>query len=122
MHQEWFEVSEKTAAAINRTRQGQGRVVAVGTTVTRALESAAADSSEKDPIVRAMAGNTDLFIRPGYAFKGIDALVTNFHLPKSTLLVMISAFAGAEAVKKIYQEAIAQRYRFYSYGDAMLIL
>jgi S-adenosylmethionine:tRNA ribosyltransferase-isomerase len=118
MHREWFEVSKKTAALINETRRNEGRVVAIGTTVTRALESAALKSGE----ISAISGSTNLFITPGYTFKGIDALITNFHLPKSTLLVMISAFAGADAVKKIYEEAINQRYRFYSYGDAMLII
>jgi len=122
MHKEWFEVSEKTAGAINETRQRGGRVMAVGTTVTRALESAARCTVYPSGKMTAKAGETDLFITPGYVFKGIDALITNFHLPKSTLLVMISAFAGETAVKKIYREAIEHRYRFYSYGDAMLIL
>lgn len=122
MHKEWFKVSEIAAAAINATRQRGGRVVAVGTTVTRALESAACASTLTSGKMMAKAGETDLFITPGYVFKGIDALITNFHLPKSTLLVMIAAFAGEAAVKKIYQEAIERRYRFYSYGDAMLIV
>ncbi len=122
MHKEWFEVSTKTAAAINETRQRGGRVVAIGTTVARALESAARCTAHKDGEMAAVSGNTDLFITPGYVFKGIDALLTNFHLPKSTLLVMVSAFAGEMAVKKIYRKAIERRYRFYSYGDAMLIV
>ncbi len=122
MHKEWFEVSKKTAAAINATRQRGGRVVAVGTTSTRALESAAHCTAGNSGEIVEKAGVTDLFITPGYVFKGIDALITNFHLPKSTLLVMISAFTGEAAVKKIYQEAIEHRYRFYSYGDAMLIV
>ena len=92
--------------------------MAIGTTVTRALESAA----QPDGLVQAIAGNTDIFIKPGYAFKGIDALITNFHLPKSTLLVMIAAFAGLDPVKRIYEEGMPRRYRFDSYGDAMLLL
>ena len=93
-------------------------MVAVGTTSTRALESAAQD----DGTIRPGAGETGLFITPGYRFKAVDALVTNFHLPKSTLLALVSAFAGCEAIREIYQEAIREKYRFYSYGDAMLIL
>ena len=118
MHREWFQVSEATANRVNETRERKGKVVAVGTTVVRALESA----SRTDGRVQAAEGETALFITPGYRFRGIDALITNFHLPKSTLLVMVSAFAGHEAVKRIYEEAIQQQYRFYSYGDAMLIL
>lgn len=118
MHSEWFQVSEETAAKVQQTRKNKGKVVAVGTTVTRALESAALS----DGVVRAAKGYTDIFIQPGHVFKGIDALVTNFHLPKSTLMVMITALAGFEAVKTIYEEAVCERYRFYSYGDAMLIL
>ncbi|MFQ5588995.1 MAG: tRNA preQ1(34) S-adenosylmethionine ribosyltransferase-isomerase QueA [Nitrospiria bacterium] len=118
MHSEWYQVFEETAAKIHQTRTNKGKVVAVGTTVTRALESAA----RSDGIVRAAEGYTDIFIRPGHVFNGVDALVTNFHLPKSTLMVMITAFAGFEAVQKIYEEAVRERYRFYSYGDAMLIL
>ncbi len=118
MHSEWFQVPEETAVKVEKTRLNKGRVIAVGTTVARALESAAQETGQ----VEAVEGYTDLFITPGYCFKGIDALVTNFHLPKSTLLVMITAFAGFEAVQKIYKTAIQERYRFYSYGDAMLIL
>jgi len=118
MHREWFRVSEETARAVNKTRQRIGRVVAVGTTVVRALESALRENGES----REAEGETGLFITPGYHFRGIDALITNFHLPKSSLLVLVSAFAGCEAVKKIYSEAILRRYHFYSYGDAMLIL
>ncbi len=118
MHSEWFQVSEETAKKVNQTRKNKGKVVAVGTTVTRALESAA----QREGLVQALEGYTDIFIKPGYVFKGVDAMLTNFHLPKSTLMVMITAFAGFEAVKMIYEEAIRERYRFYSYGDAMLIL
>lgn len=118
MHREWFKVSDETAKKVNRTRKRKGKVIAVGTTVTRALESAI----QSDGSVGAREGETDIFIKPGYIFKGIDAMITNFHLPKSTLLVMISAFAGFEVVKMIYDEAMRKRYRFYSYGDAMLIL
>lgn len=118
MHSEWFQVPEATAEKINQTRQKKGKVVAVGTTVARAIESAVQPSG----LVRKIEGNTDIFIKPGYAFNGIDALITNFHLPKSTLLVMIAAFAGLDPVKRIYEEAIQHRYRFYSYGDAMLLL
>ena len=118
IHRERFEVPSSAAEAIEETRKKGGRVVAVGTTSTRALESAAQD----DGTIRPGAGETGLFITPGYRFKAVDALVTNFHLPKSTLLALVSAFAGCEAIREIYQEAIREKYRFYSYGDAMLIL
>ena len=118
MHSEWFQVPEATAEKVRQCRSKNGRVVAVGTTVTRALESAAQSTGA----VCAMEGDTDIFIKPGHVFKGIDALITNFHLPKSTLLVMIAAFAGLDAVKHVYAEAVRRQYRFYSYGDAMLIL
>jgi len=118
MHSEWFQVPAETAEKIHQCHAKNGRVVAVGTTVTRALESAA----RAHGAVCAMEGDTDIFIKPGHDFKGIDALITNFHLPKSTLLVMIAAFAGLDVVKQVYAEAVQQKYRFYSYGDAMLIL
>ncbi len=118
MHSEWFQVSKETAEEIKQTRHQGGKVFAVGTTVTRALESAARGHERP----HAMEGDTDIFITPGYVFKGIDALITNFHLPKSTLLVMIAAFTDLDAVKHIYAEATRHQYRFYSYGDAMLIL
>ena len=118
MHREWFEVFPSTVEAIEETRRRGGRVIAVGTTVTRVLESV----SQPDGKVRAGNGETSLFITPGYRFKGIDALLTNFHLPKSTLLVLVSAFAGIEVIRALYEEAIREKYRFYSYGDAMLIL
>lgn len=118
MHREWFRIPPETAEAMQATRRTGGRVIAVGTTATRALESA----SRPDGTVRSRAGETDLFITPGYRFKAVDGLITNFHLPKSTLLVLVSAFAGGEAIRAVYREAIRERYRFYSYGDATLIL
>ena len=116
MHSEYFELSQTNANQINAAK-GEGRkVVAVGTTSVRALETVASDCS-----VAPYRGYTDIFIYPGYQFKVVDALITNFHLPKSTLLMLVSAFAGREFILEAYQEAIAQKYRFYSYGDAMLI-
>jgi S-adenosylmethionine:tRNA ribosyltransferase-isomerase len=116
MHSEWFEVGADTVAAIARTRAAGGRVVAVGTTTLRALESAAAGGS-----LQPGARETDIFITPGFEFRVVDRLVTNFHLPKSTLLMLVSAFAGLERIRRLYAHAIAQRYRFFSYGDAMLL-
>jgi S-adenosylmethionine:tRNA ribosyltransferase-isomerase len=118
MDEERWEVPEATAAAIAATRARGGRVVAVGTTVVRTLESAAA---AHDGEVVAGAGRTSLFITPGYRFRAVDALVTNFHLPRSTLLLLVCALAGREPVLAAYREAIAAGYRFYSYGDAMLV-
>jgi S-adenosylmethionine:tRNA ribosyltransferase-isomerase len=117
MHSEWCTLSESSAAALTKTRQANGRVVAVGTTSVRTLETAARKGE-----LAAWSGSTNLFIRPPYEFKAIDCLLTNFHLPKSTLLVLVSTFAGIEFVRKAYQTAIEEGYRFYSYGDAMLIL
>ena len=105
------------SAAIARCRARGGRVVAVGTTVVRTLESAAT----ADGVVSACSGETDLFITPGYRFRVIDALVTNFHLPKSTLLMLVSAFAGMDEIRAAYRHAIESGYRFFSYGDAMLL-
>jgi S-adenosylmethionine:tRNA ribosyltransferase-isomerase len=116
MHAERFLVPAATATAIERVRARGGRVVAVGTTVVRALESAARNGS-----LLAGAGDTDLFIVPGHRFRVVDALVTNFHLPESTLLVLVAAFAGRERVLAAYHHAIAGRYRFFSYGDAMFV-
>ena len=116
MHSEWFEVSAETVAAIAETQARGGRVVAVGTTTLRALESAAAGGS-----LQAGARETDIFITPGFAFQVVDVLITNFHLPKSTLMMLVSAFAGYEQVMALYRHAIAERYRFFSYGDAMLL-
>ena len=116
MHSEHFDIPPATIEAIARTRARGGRVIAVGTTSLRALE-AAAQSGE----LRAGAAETDIFITPGYAFRVADGLVTNFHLPKSTLLMLVSAFAGTDAIRAAYAHAVANRYRFFSYGDAMLL-
>lgn len=119
MHREWFELPAATAEAIARTRAAGGRVVAVGTTSLRALESAAAEAA--DGVPRPGARETDLFITPGFRFRVVDLLLTNFHLPKSTLLMLVSAFAGLEPIRALYAHAIRERYRFFSYGDAMLL-
>ncbi|MAL94331.1 MAG: tRNA preQ1(34) S-adenosylmethionine ribosyltransferase-isomerase QueA [Haliea sp.] len=117
MHAEYLEVDEQVCAAVEACRARGGRVVAVGTTAVRSLESAACGKGRVAP----MTGDTDIFIYPGYRFRVVDALVTNFHLPESTLVMLVSAFAGREAVLAAYAEAIAQRYRFFSYGDAMFL-
>jgi S-adenosylmethionine:tRNA ribosyltransferase-isomerase len=119
MHSERFEIPAATADAIAATRAAGGRVIAVGTTSLRALESAA--SAAADGTVGAGGAETDIFITPGYRFRVIDRLITNFHLPKSTLLMLVSAFAGVDAIRAAYAHAVAQRYRFFSYGDAMLL-
>jgi S-adenosylmethionine:tRNA ribosyltransferase-isomerase len=116
MHSEWFEVSADTVARIARTRAAGGRVVAVGTTTLRALESAALGGT-----LQPGARETDIFITPGFEFRVVDRLITNFHLPKSTLMMLVSAFAGYEHIMGLYRHAIAQGYRFFSYGDAMLL-
>jgi S-adenosylmethionine:tRNA ribosyltransferase-isomerase len=124
IHTEWCELPQQTADLINQTRQTGGRVIAVGTTSVRTLESAANLHAQR-PISRSIppyAGPTSLFILPGYEFKIVDAMITNFHLPRSTLLMLVSAFAGREMILKTYQKAIQEGYRFYSFGDAMLIL
>lgn len=118
MHEEYYRLGESEAALINNTRRRGGRIIAVGTTTVRVLESAAA----ADGSISAGEGWTRLFIYPGFRFKIIDGLVTNFHLPRSTLLMLVSAFAGQDRVLRAYQEAVARRYRFFSYGDAMLII
>jgi S-adenosylmethionine:tRNA ribosyltransferase-isomerase len=117
MHSERIRVSEQTVANVNAARSGGGRIVAVGTTSLRTLETAAAANGE----VRAFDGETDLFITPGYRFKSVDVLLTNFHLPRSTLFMLVCAFAGLETMKRAYAAAIAENYRFYSYGDACLL-
>lgn len=117
MHAEYYQVSTDCVEAVQRARANGGRVVAIGTTAVRALESASQNGT-----LQAGSGDTRLFITPGYAFKTVDALLTNFHLPESTLLMLISAFAGYDNVMMAYQHAIAQRYRFFSYGDAMAIV
>jgi S-adenosylmethionine:tRNA ribosyltransferase-isomerase len=116
MHSEWFEVGDAAVAAIDATRARGGRVVAAGTTTLRALESAALGGT-----LQAGARETDLFITPGFQFRVVDLLVTNFHLPRSTLLMLVSAFAGYEQVRALYRHAVEARYRFFSYGDAMLL-
>ena len=116
MHSEWFEVSAATVAAIARARAAGGAIVAAGTTTLRALESAARDGT-----LEAGARETDIFITPGFEFRVVDRLVTNFHLPKSTLMMLVSAFAGYEPMRALYAHAIRERYRFFSYGDAMLL-
>ena len=120
MHSEWYEVSEATVAAVAAARARGGRVVAVGTTTVRSLESAALTSAA-DGTLRATRGETDIFITPGFEFRVVDALVTNFHLPKSTLMMLVSAFAGHAHEMALYRHAIEARYRFFSYGDAMLL-
>jgi len=121
IHTEWCELNATTADLINRTRETGGRVIAVGTTSVRTLETAAAASSIKDRVVP-YTGQTGLFILPGFEFKITDAMITNFHLPRSTLLMLVSAFAGRERVMAAYQVAIERGFRFYSFGDAMLII
>ncbi|MBU0455220.1 MAG: tRNA preQ1(34) S-adenosylmethionine ribosyltransferase-isomerase QueA [Gammaproteobacteria bacterium] len=116
MHSEWVDVSEDVCDAVAKTRARGGRVIAVGTTTVRSLESASS-SGQIEPF----RGDTDIFIYPGYEFKTVDAMVTNFHLPESTLMMLISAFSDRETILTTYQEAIRKRYRFYSYGDAMFI-
>ena len=117
MHAEWGCVSAETAAALNAARASGGRIVAVGTTSLRLLESAAAD----DGIIKPFSGETSIFITPGYRFRAVDILLTNFHLPRSTLFMLVSAFCGLETMKQAYAHAIASGYRFYSYGDACLL-
>lgn len=117
MHSEWREISEATAEAINRAKRDGRRVIAVGTTALRSLESAASE----DGSVRAESGGTDIFITPGYRFRVVDGLWTNFHLPRSTLFMLVSAFAGLERMQDAYAHAIGGGYRFYSYGDASLL-
>ncbi len=116
MHSEWINVGAELVAKVRRTRAAGGRVIAVGTTVVRALESALVDGE-----LLPFAGDTSIFIFPGYKLRSIDALLTNFHLPESTLLMLVSAFAGKERVFAAYEHAVRERYRFFSYGDAMLL-
>jgi S-adenosylmethionine:tRNA ribosyltransferase-isomerase len=118
MHAEWGEITADTAAVLNEARARGGRVVAVGTTSLRVLESAAGE----DGVIRPWRGETDIFITPGYRFKAVDVLLTNFHLPRSTLFMLVSAFSGLDTMKAAYAHAIAAGYRFYSYGDACLLM
>lgn len=128
MHSEWGEISATTAAELNQTRATGGRVIAVGTTVVRTLETASrntqasGESSRGMPSLSAWQGTTDLFIRPPFEFQAINALLTNFHFPRTTLLVLVQTFGGAELIAEAYRRAIQEEYRFFSYGDAMLII
>ncbi|MBC6439869.1 MAG: tRNA preQ1(34) S-adenosylmethionine ribosyltransferase-isomerase QueA [Rhodospirillales bacterium] len=117
MHAEWGRIDRRTAERINRARAAGGRIVAVGTTSTRLLESAATG----DGTIAPFEGETDIFITPGYRFRAVDLMITNFHLPRSTLVMLVSAFAGQETIRSLYRSAVAEKYRFYSYGDACLL-
>jgi len=133
MHSEEFELNASAAQRINATHAAGGRIIAVGTTSVRTLEAVAQlaaeqggdeqrTADERTRVVVPYRGRTRLFITPGYQFRAVDALITNFHLPRSTLLALVSAFAGRDLIARAYEEAIAQGYRFYSFGDAMLLL
>jgi len=117
MHSEFYVVEEEQAKLINETKENGGRIIAVGTTSCRTLESATGENG----ILRAGSGWTDIFIYPGYKFRLIDCLITNFHLPESTLLMLVSALAGRDRIMAAYGEAVKEQYRFFSFGDAMLI-
>ncbi|GAP10450.1 S-adenosylmethionine--tRNA ribosyltransferase-isomerase [Bellilinea caldifistulae] len=121
IHSEWCELDEETASLINSARAKGGRIIAVGTTSVRTLESAGVNA-QSGQVVAPFHGSTRLYILPGFTFKAVDAMITNFHLPRSTLLMLVSAFAGREQILRVYEEAIRREYRFYSFGDAMLIL
>ena len=121
MHAEWCELNSQAAEEINACRRQNGRIFAVGTTAVRTLETAAAHAAGNDA-VGSWNGETDLFIRPPYEFKAVDVLITNFHFPRTTLLLLVQAFGGVDLVRRAYEEAIQERYRFYSYGDAMIIV
>ncbi|KVD45614.1 S-adenosylmethionine:tRNA ribosyltransferase-isomerase [Burkholderia sp. MSMB1459WGS] len=121
MHSEWYDLPQSLVEKIAATRARGGNVIAVGTTSMRALEAAARSADEAGRPLAATQAETDIFITPGYRFRVVDRLVTNFHLPKSTLLMLVSAFAGVETIRAAYRHAIAERYRFFSYGDAMLL-
>jgi S-adenosylmethionine:tRNA ribosyltransferase-isomerase len=118
MHSEWGRIDAATAERLNRARAAGGRLIAVGTTSLRLLESAA----DEDGTITPFAGDTAIFITPGYRFRAVDGLMTNFHLPRSTLFMLVSALMGLECMQAAYAHAIAQRYRFYSYGDSSLLL
>ena len=122
MHSEWAELTRSAVDDMAATRRAGGRNIAVGTTVTRVLESVAASTGQDDQILKPWQGETDLYIRPPYKYRAIDGLMTNFHFPRTTLLLLVQAFGGTELIRKAYQSAIDEQYRFYSYGDAMLIL
>lgn len=121
MHSEWYELPQTLVDRIAATKARGNRVIAVGTTSMRALEAAARDAAGANRPLAAAAAETDIFITPGYEFRVVDRLITNFHLPKSTLLMLVSAFAGVETIREAYRHAIEARYRFFSYGDAMLL-
>ena len=118
MHSEFYRIEPEEADKINAAKAGGGKVIAVGTTSCRTLESAADESG----LLKSGSGWTDIFIYPGYRFKILDALITNFHLPKSTLIMLVSALAGRENVLHAYEEAVQEKYRFFSFGDAMLVV
>lgn len=118
MHSEFYVIDEENAKIINDTKKNGGRVISVGTTSCRTLESATGENG----LLKDSSGWTDIFIYPGYKFKMIDGLITNFHLPESTLLMLVSAFAGKENVFKAYEEAVKEKYRFFSFGDAMILI
>jgi S-adenosylmethionine:tRNA ribosyltransferase-isomerase len=118
MHSEFYQITEEAASLINETKSAGGRIICVGTTSCRTVESAA----DEQGIIKAGSGDTSIFIYPGYQFKVLDALITNFHLPESTLMMLVSALAGREHIMAAYEEAVKQRYRFFSFGDAMLII
>jgi S-adenosylmethionine:tRNA ribosyltransferase-isomerase len=119
MHAEYYSLPETTARILNETRERGGRIIAVGTTSARTLETVAGGSN--DGVFHAASGWTSIFIYPGYVFKAVDALLTNFHLPRSTLVMLVSALAGRERILRAYKEAIEREYRFFSFGDAMFI-
>ena len=118
MHTEWYEVNKESADIINATKKNGGRVICVGTTSCRTIESVA----DENGLMSAKTGETDIFIYPGYKFKVMDGLITNFHLPESTLVMLVSAFAGKERVLSAYETAVKERYRFFSFGDAMILI
>jgi len=118
MHAEWGEITAQSASAMNEAKAAGGRLIPVGTTALRLIESATDTTDQIQPWV----GETDIFITPGYRFKAADGLITNFHLPKSTLMMLVSALMGTDRIKDIYAHAIAKKYRFYSYGDGSLLL
>jgi S-adenosylmethionine:tRNA ribosyltransferase-isomerase len=123
MHKEWAELTETAAGQLNATRASGGRIIAVGTTVTRVLETVAAQTPPAGPVdVRPWRGETQLYIRPPHQFRLVDALLTNFHFPRTTLLLLVQAFGGTDLVRAAYETAVKEEYRFYSYGDAMLIV
>ena len=124
MHREWGELTELAATELNTTRASGGRVVAVGTTVTRVLETVAGQQSaerRRDKLFERWEGETGIYIRPPYEYRGVDVLLTNFHFPRTTLLLLVQAFGGTELIRQAYEEAVNEEYRFYSYGDAMLV-